>query len=262
VTAPTAIPSEAALDELAAQAESTAAALAGKLDAAIPYCPGWTGRDLACHLAGVYRWASTVVAKGLDRPPGPEERAALLADPEPGDDVGVLRRLREGGELIVGSLRAAPGDLECWTIWLASQPREFWIRRQLHETVVHRVDAENAGRTEATAASGAELPTDLAADGVDEMVLGFSSRYSRNLRRAEPAGLALESSDTGHRWWIRIGPEGPVGGRGTAVDPVGTTVRGSCGELLLLLWNRRSSVGLDVAGDCAPLAEWRANGHL
>ncbi|HEX3828449.1 MAG TPA: maleylpyruvate isomerase family mycothiol-dependent enzyme [Sporichthyaceae bacterium] len=262
MTAPTAIQSQTALDELAAQAESTAVALTGKLDAAIPYCPGWTGRDLACHLAGVYRWASTVVAERLERPPGPEERAALFADPDPGDDAGVLRRLREGSELIVGSLRAAPGDLECWTIWPAGQPREFWIRRQLHETVVHRVDAANAGRAQADAATGADLPADLAVDGIDEMVLGFCSRYSRNLRRAEPAGLALESSDTGDRWWIRIGSEGPVGGRGIAADPARTTVRGRCGELLLLLWNRRSTADLEIGGEADLLAEWRTNGKL
>jgi uncharacterized protein (TIGR03083 family) len=262
VTAPTAIPSETALDELAAQAESTAAALAGKLDAAIPYCPGWTGRDLACHLAGVYRWASTVVANGLEQPPGREERAALFADPDPADDAGVLHRLREGTGLIVGSLRAAGDDLGCWTIWPAAEPREFWIRRQLHETVVHRVDAANAGRAEADAATGADLPADLAADGVDEMVVGFSSRYSRNLRRAEPAALALESSDSGQRWWIRIGPQGPVGGRGCPAEPATTTVRGRCGELLLLLWNRRSTAGLEVSGESDLLAQWRTNGKL
>jgi hypothetical protein len=31
---------------------------------------------------------------------------------------------------------------------------------------------------------------------------------------------------------------------------------------LLLLWNRRSTAGLDVTGDPALLAEWRHNAHL
>jgi uncharacterized protein (TIGR03083 family) len=262
VTPPTGIPDVTALAELAALGESTAEALTGRLDSSIPYCAGWTGRDLACHLAGVYRWAATVVAKGLDRPPAAEDRAALFADPDPADDTGVLRRLREGSELIVATLQAAPVDLECWTIWPGGTPRDFWIRRQLHETVVHCVDARNAGLTEAAAEAGAQLPAQLCADGVDEMVVGFSSRYSRKLQRAAPATLALHSSDTGHSWWIRIGPDGPVGGRGVGDEPAATTVRGRCCELLLLLWNRRPAQGLDVAGDTELLVDWRTNGHL
>jgi uncharacterized protein (TIGR03083 family) len=262
MTSSTLIPNATALAELATLGESTAQALTGRLDSPIPYCPGWTGRDLACHLAGVYRWAATVVAKGLDRPPAAEERAALFADPDPADDAGVLHRLRAGSELIVATLQAAPADLACWTIWSGGTPRDFWIRRQLHETLVHCVDARNAGEEESAAQSGAELSVGLAADGVDEMVVGFSSRYSRNLRRAQPATLALHGSDTGDRWWIRIGPDGPMGGRGAADEPVATTVSGRSGELLLLLWNRRSAAGLDVSGDADLLIDWRTNGHL
>lgn len=259
---PTALSADRSLDLIRSEADLAAESLVGRLDDAVVYCPGWTGRDLALHLAGVYRWVTHMVREQLDAPPGKDVRVGLFTDPDPSDDTGVLQRLRDGADSVTGALRDAPSDATVWTVWDAGlSGREFWIRRQLHETVVHRVDAQNTGRKESDALSGTELDREVAADGVDEMMLGFAVRYTK-LRLDTAATLALVATDVDHAWWAALGPDTPVFGRGAPPGPAATTVRGSAGELLLLLWNRRAPDGLDVQGDPGLLAQWRDKARL
>lgn len=229
-----------------------------RLTPQIPFCPGWTMRDLVAHLGFVYRWAHTVVAERRSEPPDAAERAAL-ADPDPDDDAGVVDRLEQAHARLVTTLHEAPLTLSCWTMW-PSVGRDFWIRRQAHETLVHRVDAENAVLN--SAQGGEALESAVASDGVDEMVCGFARRYRERLRADRPRMLALRATDTGHSWWIGLGPDEPVFGRGSAPTPADTEVRAHSGELLLLLWNRRTADGLDVRGDHDVLETWHRDAHL
>ena len=65
----------------------------------------------------------------------------------------------------------------------------------MHETLIHRVDAQNAGA--AVTGGGNDLETSIATDGVDEMICGFARRYAKTLRSREPATLAFTATDTG-----------------------------------------------------------------
>ena len=49
-------------------------------------------------------------------------------------------------------------------------PLAFWAPRQAHETAIHRADAESA------AALLPECLADFAADGLDELIMGFGRR--------------------------------------------------------------------------------------
>jgi len=252
---------ELSLDLLAAEGKLTADHCAGRLDDAIPFCPGWTGRDLALHLAGVYRWVTDLVDARMREPHDKDARAALFADPDPADDAGVIDRLHRALDGVVDVLRTGPADLACWTLWPGLTPRNFWIRRQLHETVVHRVDAQNIGRAEGDVVSGADLDPSVAADGVDEMMLGFSGRY-RNLRNPERVRLAIRATDAERAWWCTIGPDELMSAQGEPTQPATTTLSGKSGELLLWLWNRRTADGLEVNGDPTVLEIWRTHAHL
>jgi uncharacterized protein YhfF len=56
-------------------------------------------------------------------------------------------------------------------------------------------------------------------------------------------------------WQLLIGPEGL-----TVVDEVGDAdcwVSGPTSDLYLMLWNRRTTDGLQVAGDSSVLDHWR-----
>jgi uncharacterized protein (TIGR03083 family) len=228
--------------------------------APVPMCPGWTAVDLAAHLGGVLRWVNVVIAEQRTEPPVGDERRALFADPDPTDYPGVVKRLREATTAITASLSAAPTDLRCWTIWPApAGARQFWLRRMLHEVVVHRFDAQNARAQRVS--DGNDVDGTVATDGVDELMQGFAGRYTNNLRAERVVLLAVDAHDAGRQWWARIGPDAPEFGRGRT-ESADATVRGNAGELLLLLWNRRDAAGLDIEGDPSVLDIWRAGAHL
>jgi uncharacterized protein (TIGR03083 family) len=227
-----------------------AAAERAGMGAAVPSCPGWAVRDLLKHTGYVHRWATGIVAQGLARPAGGASEEEILAQ-GPGD-AELPGWFREGHAALVRALSGAPPDLDCWAFLAAPSPLAFWARRQAHETAIHRVDAEQAaGRASASAFEPA-----FAADGVDELIMGF---LARNIRRgswpALDAGLAIHARDgaAGGAAWMVAGGAGESGvSRGTG--PAGCDVTGPARDLYLALWNRRPPDGLQVTGDPAVLA--------
>ena len=117
------------------------------------------------------------------------------------DDDALATWLRDGVGRLADAIAAAPPDLEAFTFLPTSSPRAFWARRQLHETTIHRVDAEQAGPP-VTAIDPAR-----AADGVEEVLFGFAARPGKLVAEA-PGELVLRATDTGDVWTIVVGPEG------------------------------------------------------
>jgi uncharacterized protein (TIGR03083 family) len=230
------------------------AARSGDLDAPVPCCPGWVLRDVVAHLGWVYRWVTLTVREQRRRAPGHALREALT-DPDPTDGSGLIERFVRAHAELVDALVVAPPDLACWTPWPARDGRAFWLRRQVHETLIHRTDVDNA--LAASLRDGTDLDPRLAADGVDELVRGFIHRVAHRLRHPTPRTLGLYATDTGDQWWARIGPGPPRFGLGPTSRPADTMVAARAGQLFLLLWNRRDSDGLDVRGDHDTLAAWR-----
>lgn len=219
-------------------------------DAPVPTCPQWSVRDLVTHQSQVHRWARSYVATGRTTPPGADE----TPEPPPPDDE-LIDWFRAGHDALVASLRDAPADLDCWSFLPAPSPREFWARRQAHETAVHRVDADRAaGRT-------TPIDADLATDGIGELLQGFFAR-SRGSLVSDPARtLAIRTADTECGWTITIGPESrtttPV-----ADDDADTTVTGDAAALYLLLWNRGGREGLTIDGDPTLLDLWQEKARI
>ena len=240
---------------------ASAAQRAG-LATAVPSCPGWAVRDLLRHTGYVHRWATGFVAEGLTRPGGASEEEILSQGPA---DAQLPGWFCEGHAALVRALVAAPPDLECWTFLAAPSPLAFWARRQAHETAVHREDAEQAasaaGQAESTAGpvppgNGAAFEPALAADGVDELLMGF---LARGIRRGNWTGLggslAIHADDgtAGRADWLIAGdPDAPGVSRGTGRADCDVT--GPAAELYLMLWNRAPADRLDVTGDPSILA--------
>lgn len=220
-----------AVDILEAQASAFADLVAGgDLGAPVAACPGWSLWDLACHLGGVHRWAHQAVLSGpSDRPTGP-----------PGG-VDLLDWFQQGAAGLVETLRATPPDMECWTF---AEPRtaRFWMRRQAHETALHRWDAQT-GLGQSCAIDDA-----LAEDGIDEVVsllVPGQVRLGRIKAGPERIELVLTS---GGRYLLATEPSEPNHGPSA-------TVAGSAEDVLLLLWGR---VGLEdrpfeVSGEASAL---------
>lgn len=225
------------------------AATAAGLDAAVPTCPDWRVRDLATHLGGVYRWAAGNVAHGSMTE---EQTDAAFVAPADGE---LIDWLRAGHAGVVETLSTADPAVECFTFLPAPTPLAFWARRQAHETTIHRVDMELAAGEEIT-----EVPAEFAADGVNELVGAFMARRGGRLRSEEPMSLAIEATDAGAAWTVRIGPEGREVTAGSG--PADAAVTGRAHDLYLLLWNRIGAERVTVEGDPAVLALWRDRAHI
>ncbi len=212
------------------------------LDAPVPTCPGWSLADLLVHLGGVQRWAASIVAGRLVERPTREEREAAAKPPGVGD---LVAWFTDGGDQLESALAAAPADLECWTFYPALTPLSFWARRQSQELAVHRYDAETPATTPGP------LPADLAADGIDEVLLSFFGSVigSSDVDDDGPAPvtLAVVPHDSPSSWLIALDGERLSASRGArAAD---CTVTGTSSDLDLFLWNRVGPDALHVEGD-------------
>lgn len=208
-------------------------------DTMVPTCPEWAVRDLASHLGVVHRWAQHLVMtlSPTRVPPG-----SLGIDTSSIDGEWI----RTGGNALLRTLRDADPDAAMWA-WGVDQHVRWWSRRQLHETLVHRVDVDlAAGR-----APSAE--PDVAADAIDEFLvnLGEAGRFSPRVREIHGAGEVVEfqASDVDTRWTIELTAQGF-----TLIDaPVrpDATLAGPALDLLLVLYRRRplASSAVTSSGD-------------
>ncbi len=116
-----------------------ASARAAGLSAAVPTCPDWTASHLVAHTAMVHRWSAAQI-RGEDPDAVPNDTTIRETVPDLLDFYG------EGLDALLAALRDAPPDLEAFTFLKdPPTPREFWARRQAHETTIHMVDARGGG---------------------------------------------------------------------------------------------------------------------
>lgn len=223
----------------------------------VPSCPGWTLRDLAQHVGTVHRWAAHHVATYAPaRVPSAE-----LGIEFPDDDAGYADWLREGGSILLGAFAGADGDVEMWA-WGADKHARFWPRRMVHETAVHRADAElSMGREP-------DLDPLTSADGIDELLdnLPCAAYFAPNVEnlRGEGMSLAFEAVDAEAAWLVVLRPNGFQWERIGGLVPASIEVRGHAADLLLLLYGRRhpDEGRFVMTGDRDVLAHWLANSAL
>jgi uncharacterized protein (TIGR03083 family) len=220
-------------DDVAAAAERFAGALAdADPAAAVPACPGWTVADLVAHLGNVHTWAAAIVMSGgrVEAPDGRPGETAL-------DGWYAARAVH-----LVGVLSDADPDAPCWSFARVHQTVGFWNRRQLHETLMHLVDLDQAhGRRTA-------LDPATCADGVTETLEVFVPRLHARGHVADlDRPVSLVATDTGDTWTLVPEPgTHPQLDRGS---PAEDRVTGTAEQLWLRLWNRGSDVVL--SGDSA-----------
>jgi len=233
--------------EAAGEGLADAAGRAG-LDAPVPACPGWVVRDLVQHTGGVHRWATRFVQGEREWIGDDFEQLAGGWPP----DAELPAWFRDGHAALVAALRAAPADLECFTFLRAPSPLAMWARRQAHETQIHEVDAAAAAGTTVTPA------TELALDGIDELLAAFAPRRRTGFRLDPARALAVCPDDGDVRWVVVIGPEGITTTRTTPDDDLAAdaAIAGPAATLYLWLWNRASLDALRPAGDRTLLTAW------
>ena len=229
-----------------------AAAERAGLGAPVPSCPPWMVRDLLRHLGYVHRWAASHV-RGEPRPGDPSEAEVLRGGPPDADLVGWFRA---GHAALVSTLLAADADRQFWAPVAGPSGRAAWARRQAHETAIHRVDAELA------AGPVTPFPADFAADGIDELIMGF---FGRDPEAPDPqAGrLQVRADDAGAApaaWRVELTADGRRAARvQRGPGPAACTLTGPASGLYQLLWNRcdPAAAGVTVSGDARLAQSWR-----
>lgn len=221
-------------------AELVRAARLSWLGARVPSCPGWTLLDLVAHQGMVHRWATAAIRderEHMGNAESMEREGRTAADP-----VGWLEAGVEG---LLMALRQAPADLEAMVfLKQAPPPRHFWARRQCHETTVHALDAVAAVHQALPTSAHTWFAAEQAADGIDELLIGFWQRRRSKVRSTRPYAVHIAAEDVLLSWRIAVGPDAARTHRiepGTAVD-ADAVVSGRAVDLFLALWNRGGTV--------------------
>jgi len=217
----------------------------------VPTCPGWDLTQLVCHVGLGDRWAAAMV----------RNRALEVLDPRtveggkpPADRGGALAWLQESPRLLVEAV-ADDRDVPVWT-FIGPRPARWWVRRRMHEAMIHRVDAAIA------LGVGHPLEAAVAADGISEW-LGLLEARPGAAILPDGATVHLHATDEG------LGIEGEWAIRGGA-DRIGwehahekgdVAVRGAAADLLLALLRRipGDDSRLEVLGEQERWTNWLAN---
>ena len=241
--------------EIVAQAELARATIDGRdLTVPVASCPGWNAGQLVRHLGGAHRWAEHVV-RSRTQVPIPEDDFAVreLAGFAAEDPAVVGPWLVEGATRLADALREAGPDTPLWTP-VEGGTTVFYARRFTHETAIHRADATLAlGRPYV-------LDEEVAVDGIDEwMQLGslpmhFDVHPWMKELLAPGRTLHFHAMDTEAEWVVDLTGDAITWRR--AHEKSAVAVRGPVTELLLLIYKRRPTQGLDVHGDGQLLDFW------
>jgi uncharacterized protein (TIGR03083 family) len=255
-------------DHLARESARFAEAIAQAAPSAqVPSCPDWTADDLLWHLTEVQFFWLTVVKEKLDR-----EQAENRKPQRPADRAGLLDLYRRASRELGVTLALSSPDTPAWT-WSSDHTVGFVLRRQAHEALIHRVDAELT--------AGVRTPIDagLADDGVAE-ALGVMYGYTPEWGSFTPEPdrtVRFRADDTGGSWLVTLGrftgtsPEGKsydepdihLGGPGTgpgteaeaeAGGAASAEIHGTAADLDCWLWHRPPLGSIERSGDSAVLA--------
>ncbi len=161
--------------------------------ARVPGCPDWTAADLLWHLAEVQWFWSQVIRRrpgapdDLDHPDRPDSYAALLAAFDE-SSVGLLSALSD----------ADPAE-PAWS-WASEQTVGFTYRRQAHEALIHRLDAEQTAGIMTT-----PLDPVLGADGVAEALDVMYGGHAPAWGRIEPGPhhVRIDLTDVARSLWVQ-----------------------------------------------------------
>ncbi|HEX7537518.1 MAG TPA: maleylpyruvate isomerase family mycothiol-dependent enzyme, partial [Dermatophilaceae bacterium] len=230
----------------------------------VPTCPGWNADDLLWHLAEVQWFWGTIVGRGLTT----YAQVRTLDNggrPDDRDDLPAFFG-RASGDLY-DNLSSAGPDAPAWA-WTDDQSVALIRRRQAHEALIHRLDAE------LTAGHRSPMDAALSTDGVDEVLRVMYGRApSWGHFTADPAQtVRVRTADTDGSWLVSLGrftgiDNSGIDNSGTTHDapglavadpgdsasgtggPAAATVMASAADLDCWLWHRPPAGPVERSGD-------------
>lgn len=221
------------------------------LRAGVPTTPDWRVRKLVVHQGMIHRWAAALLRLEETEPERYEREGQAAPD--------LLDWLREGAIEVARAVAEAADDVAA-PVFLNDAPaaRDFWARRQCHETTIHAVDALSAAVGRPPKAAETWISDAIALDGIDELLSGFLTREQSRLRTEEPMTIAVRP-DGAPGWLVEVGPRPALTRR--LDDPQGDVhLEGGPVSLYLTLWNRSDEItatdDFDDLWRSAPGVEW------
>lgn len=239
------------LAHLDADSHLLAAAAARGLEPDVLCCPGWTVRDLVVHMGEVISQKADLIADGWADAWPPRNLLPEGADP--------LEWYRLEAARLYGALADADPSAPAMTFG-RDRTMAFWFRRMAHETLVHRVDAEQAHGYQST------VDLELAVDGVAELFDVYLTGYPE-WASLLPGEDVVRVETGGRDWTVRIGKF--IGSRkgndyelpATMPEPDAAphaVVSGEPDHVLLWMWGRAPIEDVVVAGDIDVARRFRA----
>lgn len=233
-------------------------------DAQVPTCPDWDADDLLWHLAEVQWFWGTIVRERM----ADAAEVERLAVERPSGRTALRDFYARVSNDLVQTLTDTPPDTVVWT-WSNDHTAGFVRRRQAHEALIHRLDAE------LTASHRTPMDAALSADGVDEVlrVMYGGEPPWGTFTPDEAKTVRLLATDTDDSWFVTLGRfsgSDPNGDRSfdnepdmrvAASDsgqPAAATISGLAVDLDCDLWHRPVIAAVDRSGDEAALAEFAA----
>jgi uncharacterized protein (TIGR03083 family) len=212
-------------------------------------CPGWTVADVFSHTSRVHRWAARILRSGAT-----ERVSSRLDPPLPTEPDELHAAFAEGAAELLTTLAACDLDADVWAWTGAREPGRWWLRRQLHETIVHLWDAQVGATGSHTTIDG-----ELGADGVDELLSVYLPLVPGGAFPVD-ATVHVHATDVaaegGGEWLLRGTGDGIAVTREHAKGDV--AARGPATDLLALLWGRPTIGTVEVFGDASVLDQLRA----
>jgi uncharacterized protein (TIGR03083 family) len=206
--------------------------------ATVPAAPGWDVTELLRHIGQIHARTTVILQTGTTE--RPSRRNGMLADPP---DDGILDWYRATLDDLVGTLRSVEDpEQPAWSFSPDHQRAGFWPRRMAQETLIHRVDAQQAIGQPVT-----PIDPTLAADGIDEILNIFVPALGAGRSPGDGRSVHLHAHDTDGEWLARFN-DGAVSVEQGHVKG-NAAVRGPAGDLLLWLWGRQQLDALEVLGD-------------
>ncbi|MEI7059195.1 maleylpyruvate isomerase N-terminal domain-containing protein [Nocardioides sp. CCNWLW239] len=236
--------------------------------APVPTAPEWTAADLLWHVAGEVQHFWTHVVETRPATPS-DETYDEPKRPQNATYEDLLALFDETNTRFVKTLEQTPPDDRAWT-WSKEQTAGFTFRRQAHEILIHRLDAE------LTAGTVTPLDPKLAADGVDEVLdIMYGGKPEWSSFVGGKHFVRVDAVDTDTRIWVQLGLLSGTRPNGDHLEnepdlyvishdevPAGTEpdviIEGAAGDLDAWLWRRRDDEDIRITGDQDVYAEFRA----
>ena len=235
----------------------------------VPTCPDWSADDLIWHL-GEVQWFWGEIAQRRLTDARDLDAMNASRDERPADRAGLLAFFDRSSERLQRVLAQLPPETELW-MWSDDHTAGYIRRRQAHEAMVHRIDAELT-----VGAERAAIDCRLAADGVDEVLRIMRGYEPEPGLSHEPTGapVTIATVDAMHSWTVTPVRITGVDSDGDAIDverflagdgpgeASAAEVCGSAADLDCWLWNRPAHGIITRDGDPDALAALdRVLGH-